>query len=262
MNSNEKMFLFDMDGTLTPPRGRITNKMISSLRKLSEIGRIGVVTGSDFDYVWDQMSYAFDIGGVPVDRIDIMPCNGTKKYVTNPSRNFKLVHEAKMVEEIGREPYGSIMRWCAGWQWDIMTTHQDLPYTGTFIQCRGSLVNWSPIGRAANDDERKSWIERDNEKEIRKYYSRLLSENFLLHDIKATAALGGSTSIDIYPQGWDKTYALQHCADKDVYFTGDKCEPGGNDWHIYEALKGSGKAFKVQSPEDTIKVIEKLISSS
>ncbi len=261
MNSDKKIFLFDMDGTLTPPRERVQGDMVRALRDLSSIGRIGILTGSDFDYVWEQMEFAFGMGGVPVDRVDILPCNGTKKYAASASRRFELVHDVNMQQEIGAENYNTILRHCAGWQWQIMTKFQEIPYTGTFLQYRGSLLNWCPIGRSASAAERKAWVDEDNKSKIRDYYSGLLTEMMSLFSIEATAALGGSTSIDIYPAGWDKTYGLRHYKDSEVYFTGDKCEIGGNDWHIYEELKETGRAFKVENTSDTLKIIEDLISS-
>lgn len=262
MNSSKKIFLFDMDGTLTPPRGRIQSNVIRALRELSEYGKIGIVTGSDYDYVWQQMSSAFDVGGIPVESVDILPCNGTKRYTPTESRIFKLEHEADMIEEIGRENYNSILRLCSGWQWQIMTKFDELPYTGTFLQYRGSLLNWCPIGRSADSEARNKWVELDNYHEVRELYAKLLSEMMKTLNIQATAALGGSTSLDIYPEGWDKTYALRHYKGAEVYFAGDKCDLGGNDWHLYEKLKSSKKSFKVESTDDTVRLINKLIETN
>ena len=80
-------------------------------------------------------------------------------------------------------------------------------------------------------------------------------------DVKVTVALGGSTSLDIYPTGWDKTYGLTHYPNHDIWFVGDRCEKGGNDWHIYEALKKSNRSFHIHSPNDTIDVINKIVDS-
>ena len=61
MERSEKIFLFDMDGTLTPPRKQIEGKVVRALRALSSIGKIGVVTGSDYDYVKQQIFSAFEV---------------------------------------------------------------------------------------------------------------------------------------------------------------------------------------------------------
>ena len=262
MIDNEKIFLFDMDGTLTPPRKQIETKVVRALRELSKFAKIGVVTGSDYDYIMQQMSAAFDIGGVPVDRVTLLPCNGTKRYDTNPSRNFVLTSEVNMVQELSQDSYNTILRFSSSWQSSIMATYRDLPYTGTFFQYRGSLLNWCPIGREAGEKEREAWVNLDQEHKIREWCSTLLESKMEGCKIQATVALGGSTSLDIYPNGWDKTYALKHFKDSEVYFAGDKCMKGGNDWHIFEALKPSSRSFKVESTAQTVKIIENFIASN
>ena len=76
-----------------------------------------------------------------------------------------------------------------------------------------------------------------------------------------TVALGGSTSFDIYPNGWNKTYGLKHYKDEDIFFVGDRCQPGGNDWHIHETLKSNNAAWETTGPEHTIQIIKELIES-
>ena len=256
----EKIVLFDMDGTLTPARQQVERDMIIALKKLSAHARIGIVTGSDYDYVLQQMSEAFEIGGVPVDRIDILPCNGTKKYTAGHDGSYQLVSKVDMIEKIGQSDYNFILQNCVQWQSDILQ-HYELPFTGVFFQYRGSLLNWCPIGRLASLDERSKWLQVDKSSNIRNSYCEKLTSKLSEKNIKVTVALGGTTSFDIYPTGWDKTYALKHYNDSDVWFAGDKCDPGGNDWHLYEKLSTTNRAFKVDSPQDTIRLIDHLVSS-
>ena len=80
-----------------------------------------------------------------------------------------------------------------------------------------------------------------------------------LHD-KIEATLGGNTSIDIYPTGWDKRHALRHLDEKQIpWFVGDRCEQGGNDYPLYAALKDSGRSFKTSGPSETCEIILKII---
>lgn len=263
MSSKEKIVMFDMDGTLTAPRGAVEPKVIQALKRLTKYARVGIITGSDYDYVLQQMSAAFDVGGVPVDRIDILPCNGTKKYVANQKREFELVSDVSMIQEIGEKDYRRLLHFCANSQAKIISCYPDIPFTGTFIQYRGSLLNWCPVGRSANNEERAKFVEVDKALDIRKSFMNELHELIQESDtrINITVALGGSTSLDIYPTGWDKTYGLTHYPDHDVWFVGDRCEKGGNDWHIYEALKKSNRSFHIHNPDDTIAVIDKIVNS-
>ena len=78
-----------------------------------------------------------------------------------------------------------------------------------------------------------------------------------LHEIDLT--LGGSTSIDIYPKGWDKTHALRHLGNATAWFAGDKCIPGGNDYTLYTKLAPTGRVKHVSSPDETIDWIKNTV---
>ena len=73
-----------------------------------------------------------------------------------------------------------------------------------------------------------------------------------------TVKLGGDTSFDIYPNGWDKTYALTHFDRNqwDFWFIGDRCDETGNDYEIYRELKKEGRAFHTSSPEETVEFLD------
>jgi len=261
MIQDKKIFLFDMDGTLTPPREQVESGIVKALKRLAEHVKIGIVTGSDMDYVEQQMMRAFDIGGVPVSAVDILPCNGTKKYITTKANRFALESEANMIEEIGEEHYRSLIQFCCNAQSTIIVEHPEIPFSGTFVQYRGSLLNWCPVGRAADLGQREAFIRSDEKEDLRHRYAASMRSLIKERAIPVTVALGGSTSLDIYPNGWDKTYALRHYPGWEVYFAGDRCEKGGNDWHLYEALKDLGRSFHIKTTEETIDVIDNFISS-
>jgi phosphomannomutase len=250
--------LFDMDGTLTEPRKDIKQNMIAALRKLSDHATIGIVTGSDFDYVMQQCSALFDVGGVPTDRIEIFPCNGTKHY-TWKNNCHEIVHDVNMIAEIGQKNYNYMVQTLLSYQLMLSVKH-DLPYTGTFLHYRGSMLNWCPVGRQAGDVERKAWVDEDTEHKIREAFLRRIDTAIAENKISLTAALGGSTSFDIYPTGWDKTYVMNHLNAYDkIYFVGDRCQEGGNDKALYDLLQIDNASFETEGPEQSISIIENLI---
>ena len=53
--SKKHIVLFDMDGTLTPPREEFDKRLFQPLRDLALHAEIGIVTGSDMDYLSSQM---------------------------------------------------------------------------------------------------------------------------------------------------------------------------------------------------------------
>ena len=58
----KNIVLFDMDGTLTEPRQKMGIQMEQQLLKLQESGyEIGIITGSDMNYVKQQCSGLFDL---------------------------------------------------------------------------------------------------------------------------------------------------------------------------------------------------------
>ena len=257
-----KIVLFDMDGTLTLPREKIQHNMIRALRDLSSSAKIGIVTGSDFEYVMQQCKDMFDLSGIPVDRVEIFPCNGTKHY-TWKNNKFEKVFDQDMIKEIGKENYQLLLQTVLSFQL-LITIKNNLPYTGTFFHYRGSMLNWCPIGRSASEKERAAWVLCDKKNKIRENYVKELNAVIDKKNINLRVAIGGSTSFDIYPQGWDKTFVINHLSDyEEIIFFGDSCTPDGNDYELYTFLKDTdlGASYAVSSPEETICLInEKLLN--
>jgi hypothetical protein len=76
---------------------------------------------------------------------------------------------------------------------------------------------------------------------------------------KVVVKLGGETSFDIYPEGWDKTYALKHFSDYTCWFVGDRCSEDGNDKEIYDELLKDRRAFATTGTSKTALIINKII---
>ena len=96
-----KIVLFDMDGTLTPPRKELDRDLIPALRELAKISEIGIVTGSDHNYVLQQMGLLMENSEIRY-KLHILPCNGTKYYPPpqDASHKHELIFEKNMREEL------------------------------------------------------------------------------------------------------------------------------------------------------------------
>jgi len=255
-----KVTLFDMDGTLTPPREKISQSTLSALKDLQRQSDIGIVTGSDIDYIRQQLKDLLDVGGVSPGSIHLFPCNGTKHYKWNGT-SYQKVYDVDMIKTIGNDQYRLILQNILSYQL-LITIKHELPYTGTFFDYRGSMLNWCPIGRSASKEEREAWVAYDKIHQIRKYIIEEIKNRLPDISEQLTFSIGGQISIDIFPKGWDKTYVVNHLSNyEEIIFVGDKCNPGGNDHAIYALLKdGIGtQSYSVESPEDTIKVIRQNI---
>jgi len=254
---SKNIVLFDMDGTLTPPRMEFDRTLLEPLRELTQYAQIGIVTGSDFDYVNQQMGYVIKHSEL-VYCMHILPCNGTKWYppLYSLGDSHCLKHEADMRLALGSDTYRKLMLILLEQQ--LHFAENNIPLTGQFIQYRGSMINWCPIGRSATSEDRKRFVQHDKEKNQRLHYLNKVRRRLSLQglDKYITCTLGGDTSFDIYPTGWDKTYALRHFEDKGVWFVGDRCDKDGNDKQIYDALSTLGRSYKTDSIAKTKEIIE------
>ena len=248
---NDNIVLFDMDGTLTEPRGPFHTELLISFRKLSQYADIGILTGSDYNYIEDQLMKIIKFSEIRF-KLHVLPRNGTKYYKPPkyPQEGLDLVSENNMAEELGDACLRGIFRTITKLQADAC--YSEIPLTGHFVNYRGSMINWCPIGRNASPEQRAEFSEFDKRTGFREELLRKLNSILDLScPGKVNVALGGETSFDIYPVGWDKTYALRHFQNKTCWFVGDRCEPGGNDYEIYAALEGDGRAFKTRDPIQT-----------
>ena len=253
----KKLVLFDMDGTLTPPRKELDRDLIPALRELAKISEIGIVTGSDHNYVLQQMGLLMENSEIRY-KLHILPCNGTKYYPPPQAaaHSHELAFQKNMREELGELQFSTIMRFILQRQAQLHL--YNIPLTGHFVNYRGSMINWCPIGRNANDNDRQRFEEFDKidnsfrMNEIKGFEKFLAKTNML---DRLMIKLGGETSFDIYPKGWDKTFALQHFQDYQCWFVGDRCGENGNDQTIYEKLRVHGRSFEVKSTKDTLHLI-------
>lgn len=165
---------------------------------------------------------------------------------------------------LGEEKYQKLVKYCLRYISEL----EGLPaMRGTFIEFRASMINVSPVGRNASQQERDEFVRWDQESGCRKKMVEALRKEF--PDLGLTFSIGGQISFDVFPHGWDKTYCLQHIeaeADttkglsgvkyKTIHFFGDKTMEGGNDYEIYTDSRTIGHAVK--GPEDTMRVVREL----
>jgi phosphomannomutase len=259
-NIKNSICLFDVDGTLTESRKLIQKTVINSLRELSFATEIGFLTGSDLDFAKEQLWPVFADPELSLN-CHILPCNGTKYYIPNPDTpgQFIEIHENNMYSKLGHEKFQLIMKTIMQFQAEIAELPYDIPFTGHHIQNRDSMINWSPIGRNTVDGDRKQFMSIDKMFNLRQKYHTKFVEFLHKHKMEnILVKIAGDTSFDIFPSGWDKTYALKHFPEEewDVFFVGDRCSPTGNDWELYNHLRPIGRSFETSGPEETVEIID------
>ncbi|XP_021100150.1 phosphomannomutase 2 isoform X4 [Heterocephalus glaber] len=248
--------LFDVDGTLTAPRQKITKEMDDFLQKLKQKTKIGVVGGSDFEKVQEQL------GNDVVEKYDyVFPENGLVAY-----KDGKLLCKQNIQGHLGEALIQDLINYCLSYIAKIKLPKK----RGTFIEFRNGMLNVSPIGRSCSQEERIEFYELDktvaitvfcfSQKEnIRQKFVADLQKEFAGRGL--TFSIGGQISFDVFPDGWDKRYCLRHVENdgyKTIYFFGDKTMPGGNDYEIFTDPRTV--SYTVTAPEDTRRICEELFS--
>ena len=257
----QKIVLFDMDGTLTPPREHLDYSLVDTLVKLCRYTDIGIVSGSDYEYIMQQCGFLTTKDEIK-QKLHILPCNGTMHYAPPLYREHKhkLIHSSNMRKTLGDSDLNKLFKKIINYQ-DHIVSHYDIPLTGHFISYRGSMINWCPIGRNATKQDRESFVNFDKTNGFSSFRRAILTqlrEEFANARIPVTIKLGGETSFDIFPDGWDKTYALGHFLDHKIWFLGDRCGDNGNDKEIFDALQPEC-SYWVDSPSHTKEILEEIL---
>jgi len=243
---SKTLVLFDVDGPLTLARRAASPEILKVLQDVRKKVVIGFVGGSDFAKISEQLA----IDGRPVvETFDYAFAeNGLIAYKAG-----KQLASQSFINHLGEERYKPLVNFILHYLADL-----DIPIKrGTFIEFRNSMINVSPIGRNASVEERNAFEKYDLERGLRKEFVRVLREKFASYDL--TFSIGGQISFDVFPNGWDKTYALRHVQDEgfeQIHFFGDKTYEGGNDYEIFNDPRTIGHTVK--APEDTIRILTEL----
>lgn len=180
-------------------------------------------------------------------------------FAENGLTAYKLGEElppASFIGHVGEEPYKKLVNYILRYLSEV-----DCPVKrGTFVEFRKGMINVSPVGRNASTQERNDFEAFDKKTGTRAKMVEALQKEFA--DLNLTYSIGGQISFDVFPKGWDKTYALGRIENDgydQIHFFGDKTYKGGNDYEIYTDDRTIGHA--VTCPEDTIRDLNELFLS-
>ena len=253
-----KALIFDMDGTLTPSTKKISLEMMDTLSSIRPSYKKYLVTGSDLNKVVNQIPEEFLLKIFS----KVFTCNGTRVYDTNLDLDDEtkplepdLVHKIELIDHYSQADLNHLISRLLSIASESHTKYK----TGTFIEWRGSQINFSVVGRNCSSDQRENYVIWDNKSNERRKIVKRLEEEFSGWGLGFN--LGGQISIDITRKEWDKTYSFEHIPENplDCIFFGDKVIEGGNDYNI--AMK-CGKYYDVSEPKDTILLLQKYLTKS
>tara|TARA_B100000287_G_scaffold246718_1_gene231891 strand:- start:242 stop:1018 length:777 start_codon:yes stop_codon:yes gene_type:complete len=237
-----KIYIFDVDGTLTPSRQKMTEKFYEFFRGWMSSNKFYLVTGSDLKKTKEQLPKYI------IDRAEgIFTCCGNQFYVKD-----KLQYENKFELPKHIETYLK-----------VILSNSPYPHRyGNHIENRGSMVNFSIVGRNCTQEQREEFFKYDNEVKERQRIADSIKKSAKGID----ASIGGQISIDIYEEGKDKSQIVDIIEEKENkvdewIFIGDRTMEGGNDYPLGHKIwkMSNGNTYQIDDgPEHTQAVLSSL----
>ena len=230
-----KKFILDVDGTLTPSRGRIDKAFEEWFLDFCTRHDVYLVTGSDNPKTIEQVGESI---GNTCKRI--YNCSGSDVY------------------EKGKNTYTSewsLPRDVRIWLQDKLEESSFPLRTGLHIEERPGMVNFSIVGRNATIGERKLYVKHDTANNERNY----IAELFNLEFENLIARPGGETGIDISPKGADKSQIIYDFDINDtLHFYGDRMDLHGNDYPLKKVLweRGNSSTHEVKDWKNTWELLK------
>ena len=234
------IYIFDIDGTLTPSRNPIDKKFKEDFINFCKHQKVCLVTGSDRDKSIEQIG---EDAWLSVDRA--YQCCGNQVWSQG-----KLLKQTDWTTDQYLKDFLEF----------LLEKSEYKHRYGNHIEDRGSMVNFSIVGRNCTQEQRDEYFKYDNEKGERKIIANAIKEKFPNLD----AVLGGQISIDIYPKGMDKSQVFKHIEEKEnsdeYYFIGDRTKEGGNDYPLAKLMKETNNCYTFQTTgwEQTQQILESL----
>ena len=216
-------FIFDVDGTLTPSRGKMDYNFKAFFNTFCLVNDVYLVTGSDKPKTIEQISE----GTYNLCK-RVYQCSGSDVW----DAETNILKSGWTLPELAR----TFLISC---EYESLFSLR----TGNHIEQRSGMANFSVVGRNANAEQRAKYVEYDTVKNERINIASAF--NIMFPDLQAT--VGGDTGIDIAPRGADKSQILRDFKEDDtIHFYGDAMFEGGNDLPLAYALKDFQLGFSHQ----------------
>lgn len=236
------IFIFDVDGTLTPSRSKIEEHFEKWFNywvdyQQSQGNQVWLISGSDLPKTIEQM------GTELVNKMDnCFNCMGNTLYSKGDmlyENKFELSYELRNYLE---------------------QAVAQSEYPGAYpphIESRPGMINFSVVGRGAVGDQRTEYYKWDLVHNQRAQLAQQINTRFAADNI--VAHVGGETGLDIALKGYDKSQIIKYITEPAV-FIGDKMTPGGNDYPLRAALERvkqfSHRSHNVHGYMDTMRILQ------
>ena len=251
------LIVFDLDGTLAETKSPMDQEMTHLLGRLLDQKKVAVIGGGRYALFKEQFLRPLDLPAAEKKRLFLFPTTATVFY--RYARGWKKVyaHELRAAEK---------KRIRAAFRAAFKEVGYEQPKKtyGRVIEDRGTQMTFSALGQdVVKILGKKKGVALKNKWRYEHTKTKLAIAKVvgrLLPGLEVRAA--GHTSIDVTKKGIDKAYGLHQMETylkvkiRHMLFIGDAIFPGGND---YAALKTGVDYIPVEGPEETKKIIRKLL---
>ncbi len=216
--SKIKLVAFDLDGTLTQHKTKLSEEHRQILEKLGEKYKLMMVGAGQCPRIFNQMD------GFP---IDIIGNYGMQFSTYNPeTKALDVVYDIREPHNVPEiEKRVTFLR----------EKHGFTEFAGENVEYHVSgCVTFPVLGTKANQEDKLSF---DPDRKKRRAFYDEVCELFPEYNV----FVGGSSSFDMAPKPYNKYYALAKYCDEngiahdEVVFVGDDYGLGGNDESVYKS---------------------------
>ena len=221
------IYIFDMDGTLTPARLPMTAEFAADFYSWQQKHDSFLATGSDYKKVKEQLP-----------ELVINAFTGVYASMGNV-----LVAKGELIYQNHFKPRGELLAMLEDFRKQTRYTGDLYP---NYIEERTGMINFSVLGRNCPYGERERYKAWDSINKERENIAAQIRNAFPEYEV----AVGGSISMDITPLGCGKEQIARHLRktypDDKIVFFGDKTFKGGNDYELAYELSQMEMAEVVQ----------------
>tara|TARA_R110000824_G_scaffold314264_1_gene501124 strand:- start:56 stop:847 length:792 start_codon:yes stop_codon:yes gene_type:complete len=257
----KNIYLFDVDGTLTEAKQNIDPFFHQQFLKWMEDKDVYIVSGGTFERILGQVGTKIlnktsgifaCMGNAFLQKSDLAENPSLSWFCINDESGFnewQLIYENNFVAP--EELFEHL---------DRLVSESEFPIkTGRHHEVRTGMVNFSIVGRNANQEQRRQYELWDAEKEERKEIVSKLKEKYKSLDF----VIGGAVSIDIFNKGNDKAQVIERyfkeaIEHNQIHFVGDRIPFPGNDYPLAQRLKEhpNGEIYEVEKWQDTAELLK------
>jgi len=236
---SKDVYVFDVDGTLTPSRKKMDREFSEFFYKWMVGKNVVLVTGSDRDKtveqigdeIWSSADFCLQSAGNHIFK------NGEEVFKNEWTADEELLNFLDELLESSPYPFR----------------------TSNFKEQRVGLLNFSVIGRGCLQQQRDAYGKWDDINKEREDYAKQIMDRF--PDLEA--CVGGQISIDIHPNGANKGQTKKwvldnYGEDSVIHFFGDRMEEGGNDHDLAVLLDEPHKKYMVENYQDTFDFLKNI----